>query len=77
MKALTVNPFDNKKQIFTFHLYSGFFSDFTFNGLRKDFLAILTAARQNIPFLFAIIQLYCKQFPILNDNRFCGSAYFS
>ena len=75
MKTLTVNPFNDKKQIFAFYFDSGLFLYFSFNSLRKPLLAVLTTTRQDIPFLFTVIQLYSKQFSISNDNCLCRSAY--
>lgn len=75
MKVFAMDPFYNEKQFPAFDLYPRFFPYFPFNGMRKYFLVILTAAGQNIPFLFAVIQLYCKQLAVLNYDRFCGSAY--
>lgn len=60
VKALAVDPLNDKKQVFTRSFYACFFSDLSFNGLWQRFLTVLAATGQNIPFLFAVTQFYGK-----------------
>ncbi len=45
VKAFSMYAFNDKKQISAFYFYSSFFSYFTFDSLRKNFFAFLTASR--------------------------------
>ncbi len=77
MKIFSVDAFDNEEQVPALNRHSGFLTDFAFNSLGKQFLAVLTAAGQNIPFFSAVTSFYCKQSASLDDNCLCRCAYLS